>query len=296
MSKPIPAVAYYRMSTDKQEDSIDRQRSQVEPYAARQGYILTEIYQDEGICGDEFDRRPAFQRLLKDAKACKFAMIVADELTRVSRQEVVDFIAKVVHPLKEASVGIDTVAEGPQGWDDVVQIITLAIRQDKGPGESAKLAHRVLSSHLRLAQMGGYTGGPPPYGYLLVPDPLLVKRLVPDPIKAEHVRLMFHMMANGHTLGSVREELHRRGVSSPSGKPWWSRTGLLGVLRNRKYVGDFKWGEQVSGKYARSARGQVQRRAKGENRYATNAPEEWLVVPDTHEALVSRDVFNRVQV
>jgi site-specific DNA recombinase len=293
--QPVRAVAYYRMSTDKQEDSIDRQRSQVEPHAARHGYVIVRDYVDEGIAGDEFDRRPAFQQLLKDARNNLFDVILADELTRLSRQEVIDFIAKVVHPLKEAGVRVETVAEGAQGWDDVVQIITLAIRQDKSSSESPKLARRVLTKQLMLADRHGYLGGPPPYGYQLADDPVRGKRLVPDPVKAEHVRLIFRMIDEGHTLGSVREELYRRGVCSPSGKPKWSRTGLYKVLRNRKYVGDYKWGEQAAGKHVRQGGGQVRGRRKGESRYGANPPAEWVIRPDSHEPLVSRDQYERVQ-
>jgi hypothetical protein len=46
--RPEPIVAYYRMSDDKQENSIERQRSQVEPYATRHGYVIVRKYVDEG--------------------------------------------------------------------------------------------------------------------------------------------------------------------------------------------------------------------------------------------------------
>lgn len=291
----VRAAAYYRMSSDRQEDSIERQRSQVEPYASKQGYSILGDYSDEGIAGDEFDKRPGFQKLLTDAKASKFDVIVADELTRLSRQEVVEFIAKVVHPLKEVGVRVDTVAEGPQGWDDVVQIIMLTIRQDKSSSESPKMARRVLTSQLLLADKCGYTGGPPPYGYKLVPDPVRGKRLVPDGKKADHVRLMFRMVAEGHTLGSVRETLYRRGILSPTGKLYWSRNGLTKILHNRKYVGDFKWGEQASGKHIRQGKGKARGRKAGEVRYATNDEADWIIKPDSHEALVDRETFAKVQ-
>jgi DNA invertase Pin-like site-specific DNA recombinase len=295
MVSAIRAGVYYRMSSDRQEDSIPRQKSQVEPYCTRQGYTIVATHADEGIAGDEFDRRPGFQRLLKDAQAGKFDVIVADELSRLSRQQVIDFIAKVVHPLKEAGVAVDTVAEGPQGWDDVVQIITLAIRQDKSSAESAKMARRVMTSHLLLANKGGYTGGPPPYGYLLVPDDVLGKRLVPDPEKAEYVRLIFSMAAEGNSLGAIMRELRRRGVPTPSGRPHWSRNGLLRILHNRKYIGDYKWGEQATGKHVRQGSGQVRSRARGEARYATNGQDRWVIRPDSHEPLIDRETFERVQ-
>ncbi len=291
----IKAASYFRMSTDKQEDSIERQRSQVEPYARKQGYELVAEYVDEGIAGDEFTRRDGFQRLLRDAKAGKFSVIVCDELTRISRQEIVEFIAKVVHPLKEAAVTVDSAAEGPQGWDGVVEIIMLAVRQDKSAGESPRMARRVMASHLLLADKAGYTGGPPPYGYNLVPDPIRGKRLVIDPVRAEHVRLMFRMIDEGHTLGSVRAALEARGVPSPSGKKVWSRNGIYRVLRNQKYTGSGVWGVQANGKHCRQANGELRARQRGESRYAMNPPAAWVVRPDSHEAIIDRDQFERVQ-
>ena len=65
----VRAAIYCRMSTAKQEDSIDRQLANVRPYAERKGYVTADehTYADEGIAGDEFLKRTDFQRLLKDA-------------------------------------------------------------------------------------------------------------------------------------------------------------------------------------------------------------------------------------
>src|SRR4051794_19551360 len=89
----VRAAAYYRMSTPKQKDSIERQQSQVRPYVGKSDqngtphYVLVQEYADLAIAGDVFERRPDFQRLLKDAKAGLFSVIVVDEWSRLSRQE-----------------------------------------------------------------------------------------------------------------------------------------------------------------------------------------------------------------
>src|SRR5262245_36406163 len=100
----LRAVCYYRCSSLKQTDSIDRQKSQVEPELTTLGYAPCGVYEEPGIPGDEFARRPALQRLLRDAQAGHFDVIVVDELSRLSRQNVVDFISTVVKPLKDAGV------------------------------------------------------------------------------------------------------------------------------------------------------------------------------------------------
>ena len=50
------------LSDDWQEDSIDRQRSQVEPFALRNGFRIVATYFDEGIAGDEEEKRTGFMR------------------------------------------------------------------------------------------------------------------------------------------------------------------------------------------------------------------------------------------
>src|SRR5215510_12363865 len=108
-STPVRAASYYRNSTGKQEDSIERQRSQVLPFVQKGDngqprYYLVNEYKDEAIAGDVFERRSDFQRLLKDAKAGLFSVIVTDEWSRLSRQDPVDFNYYVVKPLRDAGV------------------------------------------------------------------------------------------------------------------------------------------------------------------------------------------------
>jgi len=57
------------MPTDDQENSIDRQREQVEELAARKGYALAAESVDEGISRTEIRERKGLQRLLADASA-----------------------------------------------------------------------------------------------------------------------------------------------------------------------------------------------------------------------------------
>ncbi|MCH8853285.1 MAG: recombinase family protein [Planctomycetes bacterium] len=68
-TKSVPAVAYYRMSSKKQDKSIDAQRTEVEKLAEKDGYriIRWKPYVDEGISGAESEKRPGFQRLIQDA-------------------------------------------------------------------------------------------------------------------------------------------------------------------------------------------------------------------------------------
>jgi DNA invertase Pin-like site-specific DNA recombinase len=78
------AAMYLRVSTDKQ--SCDMQRAELEAIAARAGWQIIAIYQDEGISGAKGrDQRPQFDRMLKDATRRKFDVLMAWSVDRLGR-------------------------------------------------------------------------------------------------------------------------------------------------------------------------------------------------------------------
>ncbi len=83
-SRRLRALVYLRMTTDRQEDSPERQRRQTDPHCERKGYVVVDYYVDRGIRGEP-DERPEFQRLLRDAQAGKGDVVVVDEWSRLSR-------------------------------------------------------------------------------------------------------------------------------------------------------------------------------------------------------------------
>jgi site-specific DNA recombinase len=289
------AVAYYRMSTDRQEDSIGRQQSQVEPYAARCGYTIIREYKDEGIAGDEPAKRKGFVRMLEAAQRKEFDVILCDDKDRFGRFDSVDY-GEVVAPLRRAGVRLETVAQGRVDWKSLSGRILDALLQEFRAEESKTLSRRVITQMLAMAKAGKWLGGVAPYGYKLVQDDVLVKRLVPgNPEKVTAVRLMFRLYGDeGYTLDMLAKELYTRGIADPRGSTW-NKTTIRAILRNRKYTGDMARNTGHDGKYSDCRNGSVQTsdvRIPKRN----NPPEDWVVVPDVHEPLVGRALFERVQV
>ena len=84
---------YIRVSTDGQTTA--NQRRELEAVAARSGWEVVGIYEDAGISGAKGrDRRPGFDRLLKDATARKIDMVAAWSVDRLGRslQHLVGFL------------------------------------------------------------------------------------------------------------------------------------------------------------------------------------------------------------
>jgi DNA invertase Pin-like site-specific DNA recombinase len=283
------------MSTLKQEDSIERQKSQVEPYAAKHAYEIVRVYSDPGISGSEITRRKEFQRMLRDAQTGAFQAILCDDKDRFGRFDSID-AGEIIAPLRRKGVWVDTVAQGKIDWNSFAGRVTDAVLQEAKHLEQAAISHRVLSHQLLAARNGVHTGGFAPYGYRLEPHPVYGKILVPDGHKAEVVRFIFRRYDEGATLGQLAAELAERGVSSPSGLPHWSRKVLRGVLTNRKYVGDTTWGVHAVGKrYRHGGNGVLVGTPRGGKRYHNLPPSEWVVREQTHEGLVDRDLYARVQ-
>src|SRR5262249_32979526 len=98
----VPAVAYYRMSDDKQEASIADQREAVKAYAAEHGYRIVREYKDEGISGDDTEKRLEFQRMLRDAKdRGDFAVVLCWDQDRFGRFDPLE-AGYWVKPLRDA--------------------------------------------------------------------------------------------------------------------------------------------------------------------------------------------------
>jgi DNA invertase Pin-like site-specific DNA recombinase len=290
----IRVVAYYRMSTLRQEDSIERQRLQVLAWIEKSGYTLVAEYIDEGISGDEIARRREFQRLLRDARAGVFDGIVCDDKDRFGRFDSID-LGEIVAPLRRQGVWLETVAQGRMDWNSFAGRITDAVLQEAKRLEQEALSRRVLSNQLLRAKDGKDTGGRNLYGYRREPDPVRGNKYVPDGLKAEVVKLIFRMYDEGASLFDIVQELYRRGQPSPRGKPRWTRPVIQRLLINRRYLGDWTWGVHATGKRFRYGKGGLHPTDRSSPPNGVNPAEDWVVKPDSHEPLVDRDRFERVQ-
>jgi DNA invertase Pin-like site-specific DNA recombinase len=283
---------YFRMSKDTQEHSIERQRSQVEPYVAARGYAVVREYEDPGIPGDEIEKRPQFRRMLADAGRGLFDVIVCDDVDRFGRFDPIRYGA-VVEPVRAAGVRLETVAQGEIDWNDTLSVLGDTMRMAFKAEQSRDSARRILTRFLAAARVGQWIGKPP-YGYA---KDAKTKKLVPHPRTAEVVRWLFRTYADKPvTLAWLANELRARAVPAPNGGDYWQTMTLCKLLKNRNYLGDYHWGVRPHGKHYRYAGVGQARKVKGRpNGRERTAPEQWTVVPDCHPKLVERDVFERVQ-
>src|SRR5262245_4814828 len=217
-----PRVAvYFRMSRDTQDESIDRQQSQVLPYCQEKKYAVIANEADEGISGSEVERRPGLQRLLVLARARKIDGIVVDDLKRLARLDGWD-TAELLNPLRKAGVWIETVAKGRIAYDKIGRLLVM-LEGEGGNEQLVDIARNTLTKHVLAAVEHGNPPRPKTvFGYTRRHTGGFTRkkdgRLVPvfewvvDEVASGVVQQLFRWYAEGRTAGWIIHELYRLGI------------------------------------------------------------------------------------
>ncbi|MBB5122786.1 recombinase family protein [Streptomyces eurocidicus] len=167
------AAGYTRQSkkkTDKSEASPQTQDQATERKARDRGCSFAGHYRDIGVSGyDPGAKRKNYERLLNDCRTGKIQEIVVFNVTRFSRREPKDAIP-VVLELFSLGVTITSVSEGSFSSASTMELIMLIMRLDAAHQDS-KNKSEAISGAKRLAKnLGGWTGGTPPYGMESYPE------------------------------------------------------------------------------------------------------------------------------
>jgi DNA invertase Pin-like site-specific DNA recombinase len=308
-----PAVAaYLRRSKEEQEDSIARQWGLVLPHLLRSGYRLVAVYIDDER-GWKLSRTD-FRRLLADAQAGAFTLVVMDEPSRLSRSRPLEFMGEVAYPLQKAGVQAESVSKGRVNWDEIGDFITGAVHQFQAAAESEDLGRRVATGLLNLAKDGRLHAGAPAFGYRSLTrresrrGTVRVVRCGLEPCErlAPVVQWMFEQAAAGTSTRALARELTSRGVLPPRGrrskgqerKATWDPRSVARILRNEVYCGDYIWGKTKAGAFWTHQNGRAvpaERPRGGKVRVVATPKADWTVREGQHPALVSRDLFEAVQ-
>lgn len=276
LNRCLRVCAYARVSSDseEQEDSLENQTNRYKALiSSHPGWEFAGVYSDQGISG-YLDRREGFQRMLGDARAGKFDMILAKSISRFARNTL--DLLKAVRELR--SLGIAVYFE----LQDINTLTTagelmLTIKGAFAQGESddasalAKMAIRRKFSKLERLAATDRT-----YGYQTGPDGELE---VNEP-EASIVRRMFNLAEKGVWPSKIKQFLNANKIPAPSGGEW-DDTGIARVLHNVMYKGDL-----ILQKTVKDHR-RISRPNRGE-------ADQWYIKGD-HPAIVTAEQWGAVQ-
>lgn len=278
--------------TDESE-SIQNQKSMLIEYAINQGWEIYDIYTDEDYTGADRNR-PEFNRLLKDAEARKFDIVLCKTQSRFTRE--LELVEKYIHGLfpiwgiRFVSIvdHADTNVRGNKKARQINGLINEWYLED--------LSENIKSVFNNKRKNGVHIGAFALYGYLK--DPEQKGHLIIDEEAAQIVREVFTLFANGYGKTAIARMLNDRGIPNPTEykrqkglrykqpkskcSTLWKYFAISHMLTNEIYIGNM-----VQGKY-----GSISYKTK------INKPrpkEDWYRVENTHEPIIDRDLWDKVQ-
>lgn len=301
------ATPYYRISNDDgdlavsgkgESNSISNQRSLIEDYVKdKPEIILCEERVDDGFSGVDFER-PAFKQMMEDVKAGKTNCIIVKDLSRFGRNyiEVGRFIQKIFPYLGVRFIAVNDNYDSAKG-NDVEDSIMLPFKNLVNDSYSRDLSVKVRSQFEIKRKRGEFIGSFAVYGYKKNPENK--NQLVVDEYAAAVVRDIFKWRLSGMSNEKIAERLNEQGVLSPaeykrslglryqSGfhvekQAMWSPVAIGRILSNQTYLGWVVQGKRTTPNHK-------------VKKVIEKNPDEWVIVRDMHEAIITEEDFQTVQ-
>lgn len=298
----MKAGIYVRVSTTQQidRDSLRTQEERLRQYCKAQDFEVykNKPYKDEGISAKD-TKRPGFEELMQDIKAGRIQVVIVTRLDRITRSlkdliEMMEFLQQYNAKLVSLTESIDTT--GPMGRFIINLLGSIAQLEREIDSErvSADMHHRALA--------GKWTGGVVPLGYTtkgklikvflrkgMKEDEALKEankialekgRLYAVKQEAELVRKIYQLYLERKSLRRVTHELNEKSIKTPENKTW-AANSIRRILTNPTYAGRIWYGKRKT----ELATGKLK----------SVKPELWKVVKGEHDAIISEELFSKVQ-
>jgi site-specific DNA recombinase len=302
-------VAFYiRLSREDkrgrdESESITNQRLILTDFLEQQDdddeYILIDEYVDDGVSGTTDEKRENFQRLLSDILKGRINCVIVKNLARSFRNSGDQsyylgdwFPRNNVRFISLYQQTVDTYKD-PEN----AQNISVPVQGVLNEEHARSTSESVRRTFDKKREKGLHIGSFAVYGYQK--DPENKNALIIDREAAENVKTIFNWFLDGMSKSAIVHKLNNNGILCPSaykhskgmkyknpnnsnGIPLWCPMSITNLLKNRIYVGDM-----VQGRY----------RIKSYKIHVQEAvPEdEWFIVENTHEPIIDRVTFAKVQ-
>lgn len=291
------AGIYVRLS---QEDmrageslSIEHQKLIITKYVREQGWNLVDTYVDDGFSGTDFNR-PSVQRLLSDAQTGRINLIICKDLSRFGRNYIevgqyIDYIFPL-HNIRFIALNdnVDT-ANRDSNAMEMMPVINLF-----NEWHASSTSKKIKAVNLANAKAGKYTCANAAYGYTKADDEKHTPII--DPEAAEVVRRIFKLRSQGMSPRAIGDQLNAENIPIPSDyrcqkkgivntkytRHLWTQVQIRQILDNPIYLGKLAMMRVTSVSYKN-------------HKKVRKDPSEWVVTEDTHEAIISQELWDKVR-
>ena len=278
LQKHKRTIIYCRESRNDYGENFERietQRDILLDFCKRQGLTnIIDIVMDDNVSGTKFER---FIGIIQMARNNEVDVLVFKDASRLGRnlRESLNFI----HILEEC--GVEVLFES-ETYDEVFFPL-LAWFNEQRAREDSKKVNRVFKHKMQTGELLTKTT----YGYDKVGN-----RLVVNTQAAEVVRRIYDLFLEGYGTCDIATKLNYQGVKTPSqtlfsagSRPIchvWNRQHIYRILMNRVYTGDMVYSKATKKSFKSS---KIIRRPES----------DWIIVLNHHEAIVEREIFDKVQ-
>jgi site-specific DNA recombinase len=296
ITKEVYVAIYLRLSRDDQNGgtesmSISNQRDMLMAYCEERGWKVYDIYIDDGFTGTNFER-PGFQRMIWDINEGYISIVLTKDLSRLGRNYVMtgqytDFFFPE-HGVRY--VAVNDSYDSDKDDNDIAPFKNILNEM-----YAKDISKKVRSVRQTSAKQGKFMGSKPPFGYVKSSEDKHL--LVIDPTAAEIVKRLFREFAGGDSGRNIAAKLNGEGVDTPAeyyfkqtgkrstrgdnGQQWGSCT-IMQLLRNQVYIGDMVQCKRKVSSFKTKKR-------------LVNSPEDWVIVENTHEAIIDHFTWECVQ-
>ena len=298
---PLKAALYVRLSREDRDktrreddsESIINQQTMLINYCREHQIAIYNIYNDEDYSGSDRER-PAFNRMIQDAKSRKFNMVLCKTQSRFARDmELVEKYINGLFPIWGIRfVGVVDNADSTNRYNRKQRQITSLVDQ----WYLEDLSENVKATLASKRKQGLWVGAFAPYGYRK--DPANKNHLIVDEEAAEVVRTVFGLYLQGCGVTTITRKLNEQGIPNPAtykqqhGQPFrnahrgcsdiWHTYSVSRMLSNPVYRGCVVQGMTESVSYKSAKKRQKPK-------------DEWDIVEGTHEPIIDRHIWEKVQ-
>jgi DNA invertase Pin-like site-specific DNA recombinase len=293
-------ASYLRISEqdDRKDESssIANQRAMIRNYIASRDEFANAViadYVDDGISGSHTDRE-AYQRLMADIKRGAVHCIIVKDLSRIGR-DLIDVDDLLMNYLVMFDIRFIAVNNGYDSLKSPLSNLELAVINLTNQHYNRDLAQKSLTSKIIKMKRGEFLSCWAMFGYKKSAEER--NKIVIDEESAEYVRLIFSLAADGNNLSKIAVILNAQGRPTPS--EYKKKRGIIGGWKTADPDYCF-WDNALVGRILHDLRytgaavhNTVQVKHPGTNRCLKRPREEWIIVPDTHEPIVSKAEYDR---
>ena len=300
--KTYKAALYIRLSKDDgdktESDSVVNQRNLLTHFADAQPEIEAyQYYIDDGWSGASFNR-PDFLRMMSDIYAQKINCVIVKDSSRFGRNasESGRYLGEIFPRLQVRYIAVNDAIDSGKSQSIAIDFLNNTMRGMINEYYVAANSESIRSTLDLERRRGDFIGSFAKYGYKK--DPADRHKLLIDEEAADIVRQIFKMYLNGSGIRTIVRHLNDRGIPNPStykqhiglnfkartigGSPLWSDKTVRRILHDEMYIGNM-----VQGKFKKISYKDKSIRACDQS--------DWFRVPNTHEAIINSDDFERAQ-